>query len=776
MKQLAMSLVTFLREGDPYTYTYPTDALGPGSSLGNPMAFVRLDARTDVAGLWGAENQYYLGSWRCRMRVGNQLLEPLTTRFAPAYQSTRYVGEDVVVDKLVFLPYGTQPLRSLFFALIGRNLGDEDIELEGEFDLRFPAMAHPDFTKNPDPEQKEKPVALYQEGKLLIARTEPAPFYRATRVNPNEVRILQSPVIPERVSLGAPGRARLWFRLPLSAVSRAEWVWQLSFSPFGEEDARAALVADPARIFAETRAALMRKLAVLLPVLPDPKLERAVYWAKVNMLRVQHQYPAGWGFTNDPPQDVVVVRDVAWYCMGSDWFTPDFSRAVQKLVLRYGVEPSGKFTEYLRAAEVPPPREDYGLTLNDDTPLFILAVLHHVQTTGDLAYLRDAYPVLRRAGEAILACERDGLLYVEGPGTNVRGIASWRNLIEGYRLTGAVTEIQAECAAALRVLAEAARIVGDREGAERFASAADRLRDALDRHLADRTRGRYVLYMTPDGAAVADETADQVFPLLFDVASPDMAERVGWRLLSPAYWTPHGCRTVPVDDPNYDPDFGWQLMGGVWPNLTAWVAYATRRLQPGIVADALRRIWSISEVARPREHGNVCPGQFPERLDGERPISRGMALSPWMPPTYIWLMVEGLFGIRPTWQGTLCVEPSLPQDWRWAALRDLPFRNRNVTLILHEGCIYTTADVESSWPVERFVEDISHLLRGNGVAVLLRRPGEALLWVASHQNQTVSVELPPLGGEVPTTLSLVLSAGEARLLRFRTAEEGRETS
>ncbi|HEY8394715.1 MAG TPA: hypothetical protein VIK92_07960 [Thermaerobacter sp.] len=758
-----------LREPETYSYTYPVDALGPGSSLGNPLVFVRLDARSDVAGVWGVEHQYYLGLWRCRVYVDGRPLQPRTTRFAAAYQLTQHATDDVTVDQVVFVPYDTEPLRSVFLALVGRNLADEPVELEVEFDLRFPAVSHPDFIKEPDPEQREKPVQIWQEDRLLIARTRPVPFYRASRANPNEVRILQSPVTPERVWLGAPGRARLWFRLPLAGAERREWVWQLSFSPFGEDDARAALDADPVRVFAETRAGLARRLARLRAILPEPALERAVYWAKVNTLRVQHQYPAGWGFTNDPPQDIVVVRDVAWYSMGSDWFTPDFSRAMQELVLQYGTEPSGKFTEYLRASHVPPSRDDYGLTLNDDTPLFILAVVHHLKATGDRGYLQNVYPIVRRAAEAILACERDGLIYVDAPGTNVWGIASWRNIIQGYRLTGAVTEIQAECAAALRAMAEAADAVGDREGADRFAAAADRLIRALDEQLADRARGRYLLYRAPGGEALADETADQVFPLLFGVASPEMAERVGRRLLSPTYWTPHGCRTVPRDDPSYDPDFGLQLMGGVWPNLTAWVAYATRHLQPDIVAEALRRIWTMSEVERPRDHGHVCPGQFPERLDGERPISRGMALSPWMPPTYLWLVVEGLFGLSPSWSGTLRVDPALPRNWRWAALRDLPYHGRSVTLVLHEGRIYSTADVESSWPVERFEEDLSHLLPRDVPAVLLRRPGEVLLWIASHEDRDLHLELPDLGPDVPRELSLHLPSGEASLYRFPAA-------
>ena len=74
---------------------------------------------------------------------------------------------------------------------------------------------------------------------------------------------------------------------------------------------------------------------------PDPVITRAIKWAKVNILRDQRRYPIGLSFTNDPPQDILVVRDVAWFTVGCDYFTPWFSRGALELVRDYGVEPGG---------------------------------------------------------------------------------------------------------------------------------------------------------------------------------------------------------------------------------------------------------------------------------------------------------------------------------------------------------------------------------------------------------------------------------------------------
>ncbi len=93
------------------------------------------------------------------------------------------------------------------------------------------------------------------------------------------------------------------------------------------------------------------------------------------------------GFTNDPSQDIVVVRDAAWYALGSDYVTPEFSRRLFELIARHGIEHGGKVTEYIMACTDPPFKSDYDLNINDDTPLIVCAAYHYYSVTHDRAAL-----------------------------------------------------------------------------------------------------------------------------------------------------------------------------------------------------------------------------------------------------------------------------------------------------------------------------------------------------------------------------------------------------
>ncbi|MDP6108180.1 MAG: hypothetical protein QGI33_07085, partial [Candidatus Brocadiia bacterium] len=42
---------------------------------------------------------------------------------------------------------------------------------------------------------------------------------------------------------------------------------------------------------------------------------------------------------------------------------------------------------------------------------------------------------------------------------------------------------------------------------------------------------------------------------------------------------------------------------------------------------------------------NTVPGQFSEWFDGESLVNRGMRLSPWEPPRFLWAAIEGVCGM-----------------------------------------------------------------------------------------------------------------------------------
>src|SRR5207245_30716 len=111
-----------------------------------------------------------------------------------------------------------------------------------------------------------------------------------------------------------------------------------------------------------------------------------------------------------------------------------------------------------------------------------------------------------------------GLVYSDSREANVWGISGWRNIIPQGQISGVVTEINAECAYALRLGALVARLMGEDAAAERYAAAAEALRAAINTRLVSERTGLYVLNIDPDGVKQHDLTGDQIFPVLFGVA------------------------------------------------------------------------------------------------------------------------------------------------------------------------------------------------------------------------------------------------------------------
>jgi hypothetical protein len=189
---------------------------------------------------------------------------------------------------------------------------------------------------------------------------------------------------------------------------------------------------------------------------------------------------------------------------------------------------------------------------------------------------------------------------------------------------------------------------------------------------------------------------------------------------------------------NYDPDFGYQLVGGLWPNLMAWTAFCFRKDDPERVADALRRCYRMSEAERPADFVNCVPGEFPERLHGETGVSRGMAMSPWMPPTYLWLGVEGLLGLDPK-ANNIAIKPSIPSSWKWLAVRNLLYRGESVNLFMADGVIYSTHPVESTIPVRT---GTSVPVSADGpFCMALETGGSVILFAASSTSWEGDVDL-----------------------------------
>jgi hypothetical protein len=475
---------------------------------------------------------------------------------------------------------------------------------------------------------------------------------------------------------------------------------------------------------------------------PDSWVNGGVLWSKANMLRVQSKASTGWCFTNDPTRsNNSVGRDTAWFAFGGDYLTPDFVRDSLLAYVR-NQEKSGLIVEYydIRNGKT----EDYGLNINDNTPLLILALWHHYTMTGDEGFLKEVYDAAVKAGRYILSQRNEqGLVWCTATGASDWGIVGWRNVIPNYRLSGATTEVNSECYAALQTLSHMARLLEHHEESQCFANEAAALKEAINTHLYNPKNGLYYLNIDLDGTPRTDVTSDLIFPVMFGVASERTATAIISRLSNQDFWTDAGIRTTPRDAPNYTPNGGWGLLGGVWVGVSFWYAFAAARYSPEFMAEALST--SFRNYATDPRAKNTVPGQFSEWLHGETLVNEGMMLSPWFPPRYLWAAVEGIAGFAVS-RGAVSVSPRLAPDWKWLAVENLPFQGHYLTWFavrLRDGIsLYTNFSTSvGEMPSTNYQDDISPHVHAEGDAVCavgLRQTENLVIFVGNTADRTTT--------------------------------------
>jgi len=719
------------------TYTYPVERLKVGQSLGNSQCYATLDAKTDLLsdrrsvrfGLKESTNQkYYVLGWDISLsKQGAAPLTAVLTTFSPTSQESELQSADIRVRKRFFLPFENGYLRSAHFLLRAAD------QVSGQFLIRS-RILFPESVKIEPADYKghEFLTAEYPEGAMAVLwGSQSLQSFEVRQVGTEENGVealtppLQAPTGRQHVELLA---TFVWE--PVNPDR--EYALSFAYSPRGGEAVRAMLlnalfdvwrgdapslhdhVGRIRKLLDDSELAIQRYLDVAQLWTPDPVVDRGYAWAKINQLRMQQEYKWGTGFSNNPPTDIVVGRDSAWYLAGSSYYAQPWSRMLLDFWFHHGLQLNGKFIEYLAASQDPIFKDDYGLNINDNTPLLMLAAHRYYSLTGDLYFLRGVYPLLLNSANYILSQRevgtnnRYGLVWCTSTETFVRGLCGWRNAIRNYSLSGAVTEVNVECYQALQQTAELAKAMGDEPNQVRLEAASRQLKQAINEYLraSTPTNPFYLLNINPAGRNIADMTADLLFPVLCDVSEPATGRAIMQELFSDRFWagSPDGAggiRTVSSAQAGYEatatPD-NYGLLGGVWPNLALWAgrAAATQGL-PDLTLRALRGTFLLCEPEDPI-HCNVVPGEFSEYFNGDDLVQQGMPLSPFVPGIFIWSALEGCLGLSPHAAGVR-VNPVLPREWKWMAVSDMPYRGRPLTMLAvpAEHKLYTTIRVESDW-------------------------------------------------------------------------------
>lgn len=532
------------------------------------------------------------------------------------------------------------------------------------------------------------------------------------------------------------------FSTVLGKKESAKIIFTFALSANGEDDVLQAYrgAATAARALEHTQRTYHDVLERSVALTPNAEINRGVLWAKTNMQRVMLRPPSGWTFTNDPLRSTnCVARDAAWFCTGADYFRPDFAAdCLMQFVSRQ--QHSGKIIEYYDVLS--DKREDFDLNVNDDTPLIVWSLWHHYQMTGDRDFLQKAYPAALKAARYLAKQRNDkGLVWCTSEKTGTCGIAGWRNVIQGYRLSGATTEINSLCFAAFRSVAEMARIAGDSAASDEFESAALSLKDAINQHLYNPGNGLYYLNIDVDGTPRSDVTADLVFPVMFGVADGKTAAHIIRRLSDTDFWTPGGMRTIPHDAINYTPEEASGCLGGVWNGVTFWYAKAAAEYIPDFSEEALTN--GFENYARDPQRNNTVPGEFSEWLHGETLVNQGMPLSPWFPPRYLWAVIEGVFGMDISGEKP-SLKPNLPSRWSWCGLRKIPYHGKHITLFfarMPDLQLFSNEQIDCAAPVHVLPHDLDERFMASGDDAITAALGDGeriVAMVGNIQDRTIS--------------------------------------
>jgi hypothetical protein len=786
------------------SYVIPDTDLEMGASLGNSSCWVTTKGTGDIESIFSTFlGQKVLGAFCVRYSgTGRRLQRPFqeggvrpdhdgarrqdgliqlysqapgTFEIHPAYQRHDYnLPGDIHVEETVFVPNVTTPHRVHEHLEMGSPIVYQVIRLRNRADLtariRVYGYAQMQGATSPDLSASYDP-ALGQGA--LVTRNQSKPdWVRIFGVSGLQARVSRwetgfddkqiyetTNVAELRNDTSARGSilGALQVDVDLEPGESTQFAFVMVFSHEGEARARQIFYAAQDYNYALARTVeYYNRVATVSQVLtPDPQVNLGVTWAKVNMLRVMANYPTGSAFTNDPSlSSAVVGRDACWFSVGCDYLLPEFSRSLLEALAARQRE-NGLILEYYNA--VTDERADNGFNINDNTPLFIWAAWHHYLATKDDDFLQRIYPAVWKAGQCILRARdtelaeipperKRGLITCTVRGVEVYGIAGWRNIIPNYTLNGAVTEVNAECAMALRCAARMGEARGTPESqadSREFHEAGEALVEAINTHLINPETGLYYLNIDLDGNIHTDVTADEIYPVMFDVAPDEAAFRILTRLNMPDFWTPAGIRTVSRMSPNYDPYRQWGLVGGVWPGVTWWYAFAAAKYHPEFMVQALRV--SFEHYARDPKKNNTVPGQFSEWMDGESLVNRGMRLSPWEPPRFVLAGVHGICGVTIR-TGNLAFKPLIPDTWQWVGLRRLLYHGREETFFgarQPDGThVYATSDFEMGPRMQKHLydEDVtSRVMTRNSLALplALRKPGEVLVCLGSSASQTM---------------------------------------
>ncbi|WP_419162653.1 amylo-alpha-1,6-glucosidase [Candidatus Palauibacter sp.] len=422
---------------------------------------------------------------------------------------------------------------------------------------------------------------------------------------------------------------------------------------------------------------------------PDPQLDLALEWAKINLEEQRVCNPdlgcgfvAGWGLSGNGARP-----GFGWFFGGDaamNTFAMDalgqWALVAEELAFlaRYQRE-DGKITHEISQAAA---RIDwfgtypYAYYHADTTPYWMTAVYEYWRASGDDELLRQLWPAYRRAWEWCLTAETDGDGIIEN---TVGGLAA----VEVGGLGAALHQdiyLAGVWVAALegtRVLAEH---MGEAELAAQAGEIAPVARATLDDAYWLEEAGHHAFGILSDGRTNDNLTVWPATAAAFGLFDEARAQSTLTHLAGDRVSSDWGAHMLSTESDLYDPL--QYNMGTVWPFVTgyvAWGQYRYRRPWAGFhLMDAVKQMtfdWSLGR------HPELLSGSFYQPLDQTVPhqfFATSMLATP---------LLRGVLGWEPDAPlGRARLAPQLPPDWPEVTVKRL-----------RAGATATDVEIRQTW-------------------------------------------------------------------------------